>query len=538
MHAAAHARETRYVYGFDRIAPRQGDPVLLVYGLDAYEAAERISYGRYVERVAIPQGCGPLNDDSLTPYFRCLKSRAVVIWPEPGADGRANAHRHAAMIAEAGAASVGVVTPRSQTDADENWFEHFELGDKLPGGATPADIAVLINAAFAAAKARALPVRSAEHPRATRAVPPASDPVEGAALFARLRKFLGNTLAEPQTTIDTVALWCLHAWMHDAFDVSPRLILHGNDPRAEHARALRLIAWLTPAPLVVSRTIATYLLPTIAAERPTLLLDDVGGTMLAYVDMRALIAAGAARDGAFLGPRTRRSPSGWLSCFTPTALATCARLPDNIRTRAIVIPMSPPAPGAASAMQPLGQPPTDVLALRADMQRWANDVQPLPPISDAATPQRLSRVARENCRPLFTIAQAVGEETTHAAATAVEALAPAAEPTSSHLDLLRDIRDLMRVTPGARIPSADILAKLTADAERAWSTAMHGRKLNANGLAERLKRFAVRPRLLRMDDGTVIRGYDGDELVDAFARYLNDNHAVHSMDIEDVKQAS
>lgn len=43
------------------------------------------------------------------------------------------------------------------------------------------------------------------------------------------------------------------------------------------ARALRVLGWLAPMPLVVSRAIARHVLEAVAAERPTLLIDDNDG---------------------------------------------------------------------------------------------------------------------------------------------------------------------------------------------------------------------------------------------------------------------
>ena len=77
-------------------------------------------------------------------------------------------------------------------------------------------------------------------------------------------------------------------------------------------------------------------------------------------------------------------------------------------------------------------------------------------------------------------------------------------------------------TADGRVASSELLAKLTADPERVWATAHHGRALTPRGLAERLANFGVRPRLVRHPDGKVSRGYLGTMLIEAFGRYLSD----------------
>ena len=285
--------------GLDHFHVGPGLPVLAVVGEEVYRAS-LIAPGLYrFAKVGLPMRATP---EEMASVLSKLKSRAVVLWPGRPPAGLTVAKLHAQVLAECGAAAVNLLLlPRSlPTD--------FQLGDELPSGVAPNEIATHVNAALRDAVALALPIHDAVQPNRARAIVPALTSIDGAQLLARLRAFLTAHLGEPQTTIDTIALWCLHAWAYDAFDVSPRLILHASDPRADHARALRLIAWLTPSPLVVSRTIAAHLLPVIASDRPTLLLDDVGGTMPGYIDMRALIAAGAIKDGAFLGRAHAQEP--------------------------------------------------------------------------------------------------------------------------------------------------------------------------------------------------------------------------------------
>lgn len=486
-------------WGLENFPTGPGLPVLALYGERAYHAALAAKGLYRFAKVGLTQG-----DTDIAPLLAKLHSRAVVLWPSADVRGRERALEDAATLADLGASGVGVVDTG------------FSFED-----AASADIAAIVNAALCEAIALALPIHHAGHAKRARAVVPTLGPVDGAALFAHLGAFLNGRLAEPQVTVDTLALWCLATWMHDAFDVSPRLILHANDPRAAHARALRLIAWLTPAPLVVSRTIAAHVLPIITADRPTLLLDDVGGTMLTYLDMRALIAAGALKDGAFLGARTRRNPTGWSPCFAPTAIATMSRLPDDVRLRSIVVPMSPPANAKPLPPLALSDPPAEVARLRADMQRWTKSARTALPAFETVAPERLPVAHAENWYPLLAAGYAIGAGEGEAAARAAQTLSASAPPAASNLELLRDIREVVGpLDADARVPSLDLLAKLTADPERAWATAHRGRKLTPRALAERLERFGVRPTVMRVANGALARGYRGEDLADAFARFL------------------
>lgn len=342
------------------------------------------------------------------------------------------------------------------------------------------------------------------------------------------RALLSRYLAEPCANLDTIVLWCLHAWQAQggaaALNVSPRLILQANDARADHARALRLIAWLAPSPRIVSRAVAMHLLPAIQSEQPTLLFDDVAGGILYRREMRALIAAGATRDSTFLVGARGGAPTPWASCFAPAAIATATRLPEDMRLRAIVVPMSPVPAGATRERLTPGAPPAEVMALRSQMSAFAAGLSDAAGDADAALPKGLSASARENWHPLFAVAAAIGARAMQAALSAVQVLAAAEPAPASNLALLSDIRTLVPLT-GNGVPSAQVIEHLAGDAERPWASIRRGGKIDARELAERLRTFGLRPATLRMAEDSFVRGYRTAELADAFNRYLGPDAA-------------
>lgn len=497
-------------------------PIIAVYGERAYDAA-RGSGLRDYEPILLPVERDPDVPFDFADLPFELRSRPVVIWPAPGAAGLALARTDAEALARGVASAVDIVVPPEGLD------DGFELGDELPDWVERDDLCAAADVALDEALARALPA-----PFGGRAVAPLPGPVNTGAMFAAARELLARYLAEPRAVIDAIVLWCLHAWrVHAEGDqstgVSPRLILQATDARADHARALRLIAWLTPAPRIVSRAVAMHLLPAIEDERPTLLFDDVAGGILFRREMRALIAAGATRDNTFLVGAHGRRRSPWLECFAPAAVATAFRVPQDMRARAIVASMSPAPAGEARAQLDPGNPPDEVCALRAQMQAFAAEMSDKNDPS-AAMPRGLGAQARENWRPLFAAANAIGAKALQCAIDAALGLADAEPAPASNLALLRDIRELAPVDAGTRIPTAQLIEKLCADPERPWASARRGgRKLDARDLAERLDGFGVKPRLIRMPGDEIARGYHGEELLEAFARYLNDPTARERM---------
>lgn len=476
---------------------------MLVYGEGTYRAVCRGGIGLHTYSIVGLAHADGGDAAGLGRLFRKLKVRAVVVWPDPADEGFALARGHAALLADAGAMAVGIVRT-------------------LEGYAD--DARACADAALLDALARAVPAQGA---RAGRAVVPWLDPVDAGAMFAAARGVLGRYLAEPATTLDALVLWALHAWCvracgdaHAPFEISPRLVLAANDARADHARALRLIGWLTPSPLIVARTVAAHAVRALAAEQPTLLIDDVAGGMLYRRDMRTLIAAGAQRDGLFLGAATKRNRSGRMACLAPTAIATAAVLTDDLRVRAIVVAMAP-AP-ASRARTALGDAPDDVLVLRAQMQAFAAATPVDLSMAEALMPRAFGTAARENWAPLVAVAQAIGGLCARGAIAAAQTLQAGDPAPASNLALLADIRALVPMGEGAGPTTAQMIERLTADVERPWAAMRRGRKLDARELADRLRTFGVRPATLRLGDDVFARGYRREDLRDAFDRYLTD----------------
>jgi hypothetical protein len=482
--------------------------VLAVYGERAYAAArESNAQLHWYATIALPQQRTPALDANLRLQLCRLAGRAAVIWPEPGEAGLERARSDAAMLTHCSLTAVGIVESTE-----------FNLAGPLPAGAPNFVLRALADAALRRGHACALPPLAGRGARAVAPWPHAADLPQ---VFDGVCAFLSGNLAEPRPALETIALWCLHAWCiraeKNAFDVSPRLILRAIDAHADHARALRLIAWLTPSPLVLSRALASHLLAALEQARHTLLIDDIAGGTLYRREMRALLGAGAYRDGTFLTARTKANESGRGHCFAPTAIATASVLPDDIRLRAIVIPMAPAPADSSVARLNLIDPPAEVLTLRAQMQAAASVIAPG---AEAALSRTLSRAARENWYPLFAIARRCGDGVAARAAEAAAMYAATEPPPASNLALLRDIRDMCAVCERDRLTSNALLSKLTADADRPWATVAHGHPLTPRGLAERLAGFGVRPTIVRTAEGQVARGYRGEALIDAFSRFL------------------
>lgn len=351
----------------------------------------------------------------------------------------------------------------------------------------------------------------------------AETPPEPWPLVLRARALIARHLAAAPAAIDTLIFWCLHTHAHHNFEVSPRLILHGRDARADHARTLRVLGWLTPNPRLIARATSFGVLDLLAHERATLLFDDAANAILARRDLRALIAAGARRDAMFLRPRAGGKQSPFRACAAPLALATCRTPPDDILAHAIVVPLTPALLRDDAERAAITDPPHEARALRAEFQAFTDRLANKQLAPAAPLPTFLSSAARETWAPLFAFAQAMGTEAEAAMRAAASQFASPEhlEPPTSPRALLRDIRRLVGVDEQP-VSSTALVEELTRDPDSPWVACDRGNRLTPRGLAQRLAHFDVRPQVIFPANAPAFRGYKAEALLTAFARYLDD----------------
>ena len=343
---------------------------------------------------------------------------------------------------------------------------------------------------------------------------PASEPVDGHTLLTDIAKLIDRYLYLPEHGSTLMALWALHAWVPGAGLLSPRLALISPEPQAGKTTALRVLAALTPRPLLTVHARTAPLIRTIDFLKPTLLFDDAERSVWPNRVLRSVLVAGHARDAKIL--RESRSPFELpaLSCFAPCAFSVTGRIPSDIARRAIILNLRP---ALGSEQRPPFHPDNaEAQTLVRDAVRWARDN------GDALGANQpdvghLPRSQREVWRPLLAFAHAAGGDWIARAETAALAIATQSDARSLNIELLEDIRSAF--DDAERLSTDDLLTRLKQDVERPWARMANGRPLNAYDLSKRLVQFNIRPRTMRFADG-IVRGYLASNFADAFARYL------------------
>lgn len=432
-------------------------------------------------------------DDALRPLVRF----SVLLWPDADNAGRLHMQRIADALVRLRCPDVRLVSPP----------------DGVPKGWDAADFTGM-DAELAALVDGAQPCETTPTP-------------DGAEVLDAARAFIRRYVVLSDDQADAVALWAAHTWALDAADATPYLAITSPEKRSGKSRLLESLSLLVARAWFTGRTSPAALYRKIDAEGATLLLDEsdaaFGGDKEYSEALRGVLNTGWRRGGkttACIGQGANITTHDFAT-FGPKGIAGIGKLPDTVADRAIPIVMKRRAPGERVGRFRWREAEAEAVPLRDRLEAWAA-VQ-MAPLRDARPelPPELDDRAADVWEPLFAIADAVGGDwpaTTRRAAVTLMT-GEAREDNSLGVRLLGDVRAIFDERRRDRLSTADIVAVLIGDEGAPWGD-LRGKPLDARALARMLRKYGVKPRLMRMGEGdTPGRGYRRADFEDAWSRY-------------------
>lgn len=352
---------------------------------------------------------------------------------------------------------------------------------------------------------------------------------DGAAVLDEVFAFLGRFVAYPsEATHVANVLWIAHTHLMDAWVSTPRIAFLSPEPGSGKTRALEITELLVPRPVEAVNVTPAYLFRKVAdaAGRPTILFDEIdtvfGPKAKDNEEIRGLLNAGH-RQGAVAGRCVMRGKivqTEEIPAYCAVALAGLGDLPDTILTRSVIIRMRRRAPEERVEAYRRRVHALEGEALRNRIADWAAEVEDL--LADAwpEMPDGITDRDADVWEPLIALAdEAGGNWPERARVSAVTLVTLAKESTPSlGVRLLADLRHVFERQDV--LPTETILQELHMMDESPWAD-IKGKELNDRTLASKLRRFAIRPKVLRIGAATV-RGYERSDFIDAWNRYLVD----------------
>lgn len=362
-----------------------------------------------------------------------------------------------------------------------------------------------------------------EAPNPFDAVEPWADPVSGADLLNELTAAIGRFCVLPEHTNVLMAIWALHAWAHDAADISPILAFISPEKRCGKSTALSVMSALTPKAMHNVNVSTAVLFRVVEKFQPTVMIDEADTYLADNDELRGILNGGHNRMSAYVWRSVGddHEPTQF-KVWAPKCIAMIGKLPDTLEDRSLVVPLRRKQKGE-TVERFRADRLAEFLPLRRRCQRWADDTVSRLKEMDAAVPDALNDRAQDNARAVCAIADAAGGHWPQTIRTALVGLAASVdeEPQSAGGLLLRDVAEVLESRKSDKLGSASLCEALCALEDAPWAEWRRGSPITPRGIARLLKPYGIAPQKDKAG-----RFYRPKDFTDALDRYVSNDPPV------------
>ena len=354
-------------------------------------------------------------------------------------------------------------------------------------------------------------------------VTPWHEEVNGQVLFDDLVNVFSKYLALQKYQPETLALWAIFSYCIDANNIAPKLLVYSPEKRCGKTTLLDVLTSLVWKGLSASNITPAAIFRTIEAIGGTIIIDEADTFINETPEINGIINSGHRKSSAFvirlIGDN--HEPKQF-STWAPNIIAMIGKPKDTIVDRSIMIEMRRKKTDeeVGRFIPHRAEPELKILARK--IRRWSNDSFDALRDSDPDTPPSLNDRAADNWRPLFAIADLIGEDRSKLSRLAAIGLSEEneGEDDSVGTALLSDIRNIFQTEKmRTRISTEDLLEKLYALEDRPWGEWNRGKPMTPRQMAKYLNPFKIASKAIRFSYGCK-KGYMIEQFKEPFSRYL------------------
>lgn len=276
------------------------------------------------------------------------------------------------------------------------------------------------------------------------AVTPWGDDVDGADLLADIHAAILRFCVLPEHSALLMAVWVLHAWAHEAADISPVLAFVSPEKRCGKTTALSIIGALVPKAMHNVNMTTSVLFRVIEIHAPTVLIDEADTYLGDNEELRGILNGGHNRLSAYVWRSVGddHEPRRF-KVWAPKCIAMIGKLPDTLEDRSLVVPLRRKQSGEM-VERFRADKLNEFLPLRRKAARWAADNTFCLANVDPIVPSELNDRAQDNARAICAIADLVGGDWPQLVRASLVGIAaqPDDEPQSPGVLLLRDVAEV------------------------------------------------------------------------------------------------
>ena len=357
-------------------------------------------------------------------------------------------------------------------------------------------------------------------------IEPWPEPVDGAKVLNEISAFITRYSVQPPGAADVITLWAAHTFVHTAFRYSPRLNITSPEMQCGKSVTRTLVDLFSQRPLKIENLTTATAFRLVEEHRPTILLDEYDTFLLFNDELRGFCNAGYEKGSMYPRCVGDDNEVRMFNAYAPIALFGIGELKGRLATlhdRSIVIKLER-AKGGDYEELPDADWTTEQRELTRKLARFCADIKDKLPDRQMNLPPELKRRLKNNWKPLFVIADAVGGDWPNRILNAFRKLRANKdnEARSTGTQLLADIADTFAKEDTDKLTSSNLVDALADKEGHPWAEYGSGQKpISVNQLATQLSKFGIAPRLNRIGE-RVARGYALEQFKEAFASYLPD----------------
>lgn len=344
-------------------------------------------------------------------------------------------------------------------------------------------------------------------------------PIYGSALMERLLAAFKRHVVLSDQQILAISLWVILTHLVDAVRVLPILALVSPVRRCGKTTLLGIIQVLVSRGLLSSNITSASLFRVVDEWRPTLIIDEADTFLAKSEELVGIVNAGHTRDTAFVYRMASGNKPRRFDVFCPKAIAGIGHRSPTITDRSIVI-VHQRKRQEEKVEKYRASENDDLVALRAQVARWAADNLDAVRTAKFDLPSLPSDRAQDNWEPLLAIASCLGDCWLERATQAAEELSVIHDRAMcSGEELLRDIRASFSSRGRDKIFTYQLIDDLCSDPDKPWATFNRTKPVTPRQISKLLENFEIEPGDVRIGS-EVKKGYVLFDFEDAFARYV------------------
>lgn len=164
---------------------------------------------------------------------------------------------------------------------------------------------------------------------------PWPQPVDGAKLLDDVARTIRSHVLMSEHEGDVCALWILHTYLIDCFQVSPRLSIRSPVKQCGKTTLIDLLNCLVARPLSTANVSPAVVFRVVESYRPTLLIDEVDTFLHGNEELRGILNSGHRKGGTVLRVEGDGHEVRAFSTYGACAFSGIGELPETLGDRSI-----------------------------------------------------------------------------------------------------------------------------------------------------------------------------------------------------------